>query len=93
MSLEYFLESFGDGEPEPSFDPGSMDTPEVLQETPVQAPAPAPVPAFVGTWSWTPSAMLWTAGGVLMLGFAVWFLMSYNAAKVRAIAEEATGDE
>lgn len=92
MSADYFLDSFGGAEPEQSFDPGVMDTPEeVVHQAPIQAPAP--IPALVGTWSWTPSAMLWTAGGVLALGFAVWFLMSYNAARVRALAEEVTSDE
>ena len=93
MSQEYFLEAFAGGpEPVADFDPGIMDTPDVAaQEFPVQAPAPAP--AIVGTWSWTPSAMLWTAGGVLMVGFVIWFLMSFNAAKARALAEEVTGDE
>lgn len=93
MSQDYFLEAFGAADAAPDFDPGVMDTPDVVpQQVSEEVHAPAPVMA-VGSWSWTPSAMLWTAGGVLMVGFTIWFLMSFNAAKARALAEEVTENE
>ena len=81
------------------FDAGVFDTPDeeqiAEQEIPADAPlhAPAPLGMNMGTWSWSPNSILWVAAGALVLGFAAWFLMSFNAAKARAIAEAVSDDD
>lgn len=84
----YYQDAYA--EQEEVFDPGLMDTPDETPDPVVpQAPPPSIQLPLAGTWSWTPSAILWTAGGVVVVAFGIWFLLSFSAAKAAAIAEAA----
>jgi len=62
---------------------------EEQPEESVTAPAPVSV---TPPWEWSPSTLLWLAGGALAASFAVWFLMSFTKAKALAIAQAVTTD-
>lgn len=66
---------------------------ESLVEEPEQPNVTLPI-RMPTQWSWTTDKLLWVAGGVVVLGFTVWFLTTYTSAKARAIAAMAgDGDD
>jgi hypothetical protein len=64
---------------------------EYVQEQPVEVVAPAPM--MPRQWSWSTDKLLWAAGIALVLGFGIYFVMSFTGARARFLAEAVTSND